>query len=178
MKERKHTILRQITGPFIVFMIVLIIANAVALGLYSTSYYLDEQYNDASKLAKIAVGEYESYKSLGWLFEYWEHHYSEMDLVYNNEELYQDKDYELRHLQPDIGDLKSVTSDELERMDSVSQKLFAELLQPNAREPILFTLDGTKTLFSLGQFINALSETVLTPLERVTAERFAQFAKA
>ena len=144
MKERKHTILRQITGPFIVFMIVLIIANAVALGLYSTSYYLDEQYNDASKLAKIAVGEYESYKSLGWLFEYWEHHYSEMDLVYNNEGLYQDKDHELRRLQPDIGDLKSVTSDELERMDSVSQKLFAELCYSSLSSEF----DGMKRAYS------------------------------
>ena len=126
-KDRRRTILKQITRPFIIFMIVLILANAVVLGLFSTSYYLNEQYDDASRLANSAVAEYESYKGLGWLFEYWEKHCSEMDLVYDNDELYQEKDQELRHLQPYIGDLKSVDDDELAKMDDRSQKLFAEL---------------------------------------------------
>lgn len=127
MKSKQETILKQITRPFIIFMIILIIANAVALGIYSASYYLNEQYDDASKLARSAVAEYESYKSLGWLFEYWENHYPEMDLVYGNENLYEEKDQKLRQLQPDIGELKTVDAKDLELMDDESRKLFAEL---------------------------------------------------
>ena len=130
-KDRRRTILKQITRPFVVFMVILTLANAIVLGLFSTSYYLNEQYDDASRLANSAVAEYESYKSLGWLFEYWIANCVGMDLVYDNEELYREKDQELRRLRPDIGELKSVSENELEKMDEQSRKLFAELCYSN-----------------------------------------------
>ncbi len=127
MKNKQGTILKQITKPFVVFMVILIIANAIVLGMFSTSYYLNEQYNDASRLAHNAVSEFESYKSLGWLFEYWEANYTEMELIYGNEELYGAKDRELRRLNPEIGDLVNVKEETVSKMDKESQKLFAEL---------------------------------------------------
>ncbi len=130
-KKSTGTILNQVTKPFIVFMIVLIVSNAIVLGIFSALYYLKEQYNDASKLATNAVSEYESYRSLGWLLDYWEHNYPEMDLVYDDGDLYQKKDQQLRTLQPTIGDLKTVSVNEIEQMDETSRKLFAELCYCN-----------------------------------------------
>ncbi len=127
MKNKQGTILKQITKPFVVFMVVLILANAIVLGMFSTSYYMNEQYNDASRLAHNAVSEFESYKSLGWLFEYWEANYPEMELIYGNEELYEAKDRELRRLNPEIGDLVNVKEETVSKMDEESRKLFAEL---------------------------------------------------
>ena len=131
MNKKDDTILKQITKPFIVFMIILILANAVVLGIFSAMYYLDEQYSDASKVAQSVVEEYERYHSLGWLFDYWHDNYSEMDLIYGDDKMYIKTDDLLRDKQPDIGELTAVTVSEAERMDAESRKLFAELCYSN-----------------------------------------------
>ena len=131
MNKKDDTILKQITKPFIVFMIILILANAVVLGIFSAMYYLDEQYSDASKVAQSVVEEYERYHSLGWLFDYWHDNYSEMDLIYGDDKMYIKTDDLLRDKQPDIGELTAVTVSEAEKMDAESRKLFAELCYSN-----------------------------------------------
>ncbi len=127
MKNKQGTILKQITRPFIIFMLILILANAVVLAIFSAYYYLSDQYGEASKLARNASAEYESYKSLGWLLDYWEKNYSEMDLVYGNEKVLEEKDKMLRQKMPMLGELTSVNSDDIAAMDEESRKLFAEL---------------------------------------------------
>ena len=127
MKNKQQTILKQITRPFIVFMTVLVLANAIVLSIFSSTYYLSDQYKEASNLARSICAEFESYRSLGWLFDYWEADSAGMDLVYDDEELFAKKDARLRELNPTLGELTSVGPEAVAAMDDESRKLFAEL---------------------------------------------------
>ncbi len=114
--------------PFILFMTVLIIANAVVLVLFSLRSYLSDQYKEASRLANFAAEEITEYNASDWLFDYWKANYSEMELVYSNPGRLDDINRELRKLEPDLGELKSVTCEQAKAMDEEGAKLFAELV--------------------------------------------------
>ena len=133
-EKKKGNIQHQIVKPIIIFMIIMIVVNAIVLLLFSTSYYLKDQYREAAKLATNSVAELEKYESIGWLCEYWEAHGQEMDLVYDDTEILDEMDRQLRRLQPQIGELESVSGQQLSEMDDESQKLFAELAYSSLSE--------------------------------------------
>lgn len=126
MEKKYGTILKQITRPFTVFIIVLIFANAVALAIFSVIYYTRNLYNEASKIARNAVAEYESYEGLDWMLEYWEEHADEMRHEYDPAVI-DDMSRELQERMPEIGELTQVDNDMIAKMDDDTKKLFAEL---------------------------------------------------
>ncbi len=126
-QNNRGTILKQIVRPFTAFVIILIIANAIALVLFSTSYYLSDMHKEASRLANFAAEEFEDYEACDWLFDYWEQHYEEMELVYADPARIDEMDRKLESLQPHIGELTSVSCEQAEAMDDESARLFAEI---------------------------------------------------
>ena len=128
-KEKRHgTILKQILKPFVAFIILLILANAVVLMFFSLKSYLDDQYEEGSRLASFASGEFEDYSSLDWLFDYWEANYSKMEFVYSDPGRLNEKVRKLQEIHPEIGDLTAVTDEEAKKFDEESAKLFAEIV--------------------------------------------------
>ena len=131
MKNKSETILKQIIRPFVAFMIVVIIANAIVLGIFTSSYYLNDQFKEASQLAENARAELESYKSLNWLFDYWEANSDRMEKIYEDNEAYKAKDRQLRETYPMLGELCDVDEKTLDEMDEEDRKIFAELCYSN-----------------------------------------------
>lgn len=128
MKSKKfRTIRKQILMPVTVFMIVFLILDSALLYIYTSSYVTRNQYENTDMLATNAVLEMEKYSSLSWLIDYWESHYNEMDFVYGDPKLLEEKDRTLRESHPEILEYKDVTSDMAESMSDADQKLFAEI---------------------------------------------------
>ena len=133
-QKKQGKIKHQIVRPIIILMIILIIANAIVLATFSASYYLKDQYRAAGKLAKNCVSEFERYRAIGWLLDYWVENGDEMDKIYTSGEELDEKDRRLRSIQPEIGELESVSDDFAQAMDEESKKLFAEIVYSDLSE--------------------------------------------
>ncbi len=133
-QKKRGKIKHQIVRPIIILMIILIIANAIVLATFSASYYLKDQYRAAGKLAKNCVSEFERYRAIGWLLDYWVENGDEMDKIYTSGEELDEKDRRLRSIQPEIGELESVSDDFAQAMDEESKKLFAEIVYSDLSE--------------------------------------------
>ncbi len=127
-KKKQGTILRQIMQPFVVFVLILILANAIVLMLFSMKSYLDDQYKEASRLARFAGDEFEDYRCVDWLFNFWENHFQEMEFIYSNPERLNELEIEFRGLHPEVGEFTSVTDEAAESFDQKSAILFAEIV--------------------------------------------------
>ena len=127
MGKKQSNILKQITGPFIIFAIVIILANALALFVFLRNYYRSAQYKEASRLAENASTRFESYDCLGWLIDYLHDNADSIDKIYGDKDAYNAKNNEFRKLHPELGDLTSITEEEAASLDAASQKLLAEL---------------------------------------------------
>ncbi len=128
MEKKKGTIRKQIMRPLIVFMVILTMVNAIVLGALFTNYYLQEQHTDATRVAQYCAGEFETYKSIDWIFDYWTYHGNEMELFYSDEKIINEKTGRFRQLEPEVEELESVTDEQAASMSEEGQKLFAELV--------------------------------------------------
>ncbi|MCR5301573.1 MAG: SpoIIE family protein phosphatase [Lachnospiraceae bacterium] len=127
MDKKTGTLIKQITRPFSLFMLILTIVNAAVLALFSISYYVGEEKRDGSRLGKNAALEFEAYESLDWLLDYWVQHHADMDLVYDDQAALDAMEQTLRDKVPGMGEMISVTDDMIGKMDDESRKLYAEL---------------------------------------------------
>ncbi len=128
MIKKQSNILKQITGPFIIFAIVIIVANAIVLFVFLNNYYTSVQYKEASRLAENASTRFESYDCLGWFINYLHENADKIDKIYDDKDKYNSKNVELRRKHPELRDLTQITSEEAAALDPASQKLLAEVI--------------------------------------------------
>ena len=123
----KSTISRQITRPMVLFIMVLLLINAFFLFFFSLHEALLDRFNRASELGETSAREIEEYKSLSFLLPYWQEHYDSMDLIYDDPDLFEEKEWILSRQITDEIELRLVTSEEVYALDEEGQKLFAEI---------------------------------------------------
>lgn len=143
-KERKRsTISRQFTRPMVLFIVALMVINALFLFFHSLRLSIRDRFKTASQLGETAAREVEEYKSLSFLIPYWQQHYDSMDLIYDDPELFEYKEKVLSTKIKDEMELRLVTSDEVRALDEEGQKLFAEICYSRMGE----TFDFLKQIY-------------------------------
>ena len=125
-QPKRQKIMVQLLRPMILFMVLLVLFDAIFLFIYNLNQSVQERYKSAYQLARTAEAELESYECLGFLVDYWENNYSKMDLIYDSETLAFKEDV-LSKMNTGVVDLRMISSDEVRELDAESQKLFAEI---------------------------------------------------
>lgn len=125
-QAKPQKIMVQLLRPMVLFMIVLVLFDAIFLFLYNLSQSVKERYKSAYQLGRTAQAEMESYECLGFLIDYWEKNYDKMDLIYDSETLAL-KEGILSDKNTGVVDLRMISSDEVRHLDAESQKLIAEI---------------------------------------------------
>ena len=126
--KRMRSIRRQTLVPLSFLALFITVYTAVALALHFSAYYYGERYMDADRTAQYAATELTDYRQIAWLFDYWETHADEMDLIFDGHDpLFIEKEAILRAKCPTLTELKLMTKEDLEALDEEGQKLYAEL---------------------------------------------------
>ena len=114
-KRNMHSIRRQTLVPLVLLSIVIAIYTAVVLAFRFSGFYLNDHYVDADRIAKYTVSELTDYRQIAWLFDYWEAHCEEMDLIFERHDpRFAAKEAVLREKCPTLTELQLMTREELE----------------------------------------------------------------
>ena len=84
--KKRQTIADQIGRPMILFVVILILVNAIFLFLYALSHSIQDRFKRARQLGETTASELEDYECLSFLISYWREHYDSMELFYDNPE--------------------------------------------------------------------------------------------
>ena len=125
--KKRQTIADQITRPMILFVVVLILINAIFLFLYALSHSIHDRFKKARQLGETTASELEDYECLSFLITYWQEHYDEVELFYDDPALFEQKEIQLSEKITDSIELRLITNEEALALDEEGQKLLAEI---------------------------------------------------
>ncbi|MCR5676143.1 MAG: PP2C family protein-serine/threonine phosphatase [Lachnospiraceae bacterium] len=93
----------------------------------STDYLLRDLHHEGSLYVRTAAAEMGRYSQIDWLCDYWEEHYGEMDLIYNDQEAFTKKERWLRTQYPFIGEFADVDDVSRAFLDDEGKRVYAEI---------------------------------------------------
>ena len=125
-KTKTNTIMRQISRPLIIFVVILMVTNALILFLYNMRNYIKQRHETTAMVAQMAVNEIEDYDGIGFLIPYWEDSYAEMDLVYDSDKL-AEKEKAMYDAWGISKDIYRIDMTDILDMSPEVQKLYAEV---------------------------------------------------
>ena len=161
--RKKRSIISQISTPMVVFLVSVIIVNAIVLFIYNINRYITVRYERADSIARLLVEEMNHYESLDFLIPYWNDNFASMELVYEDpvrlSELERQLDAKMGGI---VTDIEYVTSEDAMTLDDEGKKLLAEIcyahmirffdLTKQTYKPLFlysFSMEGDTVIFNV-----------------------------
>ena len=116
----------QIGIPLLIFLIVLITLEQVFLILYYAGNYYSLRSGSSMEFISYTSKELESYQAIDWLSDFWQEHYTEMELCYDETSLKKKED-EFSRIYTGTEFLSGITSERISAETWETQLLFAEI---------------------------------------------------
>ena len=125
-KMRRRSVKRQISIPLGILFVIIAIFNLVFISLYTLVFFYDDRFANASKLANYTVKEINTYSQRGFLVDYWENHYSDMELIYDTASM-DALEEELEVMVPGLTGVNEITEEQFDSLSEDGKKLYATL---------------------------------------------------
>ena len=125
-EKKRKSIISQVTMPLVLFLTILLIIDGLFLYIFNLSYYIVQREETAAREAIYTANCFMEFKTIGWLSEYWQEHYDEMELVYDLPDIIR-KEAEINSLMEDYHTVWDTEEETVENASPEAQRVFAEL---------------------------------------------------
>ena len=125
-EKKRKSIINQVTMPLTLFLTILMIIDGFFLYIFNISYYIVQREEIAAREAVYTANCFMEFKTIGWLSEYWQEHYDEMELVYDLPDIIR-KETEINSLMEDYQTVWDTEEETVENASPEAQRVFAEL---------------------------------------------------
>ena len=125
-KKKRKSIINQVTMPLTLFLAILMIIDGLFLYIFNISYDIVQREEIAAREAVYTANCFMEFKTIGWLSEYWQEHYDEMELVYDLPDIIR-KEAEINSLMEDYHTVWDTEEETVENASPEAQRVFAEL---------------------------------------------------
>lgn len=125
-EKKRKSIINQVTMPLTLFLTILMIIDGFFLYIFNISYYIVQRQETAAREAVYTANCFMEFKTIGWLSEYWQEHYDEMELVYDLPDIIR-KETEINSLMEDYQTVWDTEEETVENASPEAQRVFAEL---------------------------------------------------
>ena len=123
---KNRPLIVQIIFLFLLSIVLTIAFNAIASSRSDEKLYISKMEDESRSLARYTLKEMETVGNLDFLMPYWEAHFNELDIVYDDRKAIVDKERQFNYLNPRL-DFYIMTEADINGLSNASKKLYAEI---------------------------------------------------